>query len=333
MKCSNCGAEVKDGDKFCTFCGNDLEKQRAEAETAVGYCVKCGAPLQEGYKFCVVCGAPVSGETPAETSADTEKPEPETASEEEEKPAGNAPEDAAEEETPAEETPDSENAESKPKEDLPVPTGETKPEAVSAPEAKASEQKPDAAKEKKKTKGIFLAIIIVLVLAIIGAAVYFIVADQQDKKAALNASIRMSQKANEKRKIDLNSTEDESYVNELRQQAYEKVGSLNDGWTDPSIMGNYELVDGPIADGDDVVLFYKVDVNTDGYYIVSPTYYTCFYTYVKFKNVYIENGEMHFDKAVTPKCHLNLFDSDYSENYHHHVQGFGSLEAAKDYAM
>ncbi|MDD5886961.1 MAG: zinc ribbon domain-containing protein [Oscillospiraceae bacterium] len=329
MKCSNCGAEVKDDDKFCTFCGNDLEKQRTEAETAVGYCVKCGAPLQEGYKFCVACGAPVSSATPAETSADTETTEPEAASEEEEKPAENAPEDAAEEEKPAEETPDSENAESKPKEDLPVPTGETKPEAVSAPETKEPEEKPDAAKEKKKTKGIFLAIIIVLVLAIIGAAVYFIVADQQDKKAALNASIRMSQKANEKRKIDLNSTEDESYVNELRQTAYDEVGSLNDGWRDPSIMGDYELVDGPTADGDDVVLFYKVYVNYAQYGVYSDAY-SWFFTYVKFKNVSIQNGQMHYDKVVTPGYHFNAFNTPDSQ---HNVQGFRTLEQAENYAM
>lgn len=329
MKCSNCGAEVKDDDKFCTFCGNDLEKQRAEAETAAGYCVKCGAPLQEGYKFCVACGAPVSSGTPAETSTETETTEPEAASAEEEKPAENAPEDATEEETPAEETPDSENAESKPKADLPVPTGETKPEAVSAPETKESEEKPNAAKEKKKTKGIFLAIIIVLVLAIIGAAVYFIVADQQDKKAALNASIRMSQKANEKRKIDLNSTEDESYVNELRQTAYDEVGSLNDGWRDPSIMGDYELVDGPTADGDDVVLFYKVYVNYAQYGVYSNAY-SWFFTYVKFKNVSIQNGQMHYDKVVTPGYHFNAFNTPDSQ---HKVQGFRTLEQAENYAM
>lgn len=326
MKCSNCGAEVKDDDKFCTFCGNDLEKQRTE--TAVGYCVKCGAPLQEGYKFCVACGAPVSSATPAETSADTETTEPEAASEEEEKPAENAPEDAAEEEKPAEETPDSENAESKPKEDLPVPTGETKPEAVSAPETKEPEEKPDAAKEKKKTKGIFLAIIIVLVLAIIGAAVYFIVEDQQDKKAALNASIRMSQKANEKRKIDLNSTEDESYVNELRQTAYDKVGSLKDGWRDKSLMGSYSLVDGPIEDGDDVILVYEVNIDYSNYNYYGG--YTQFYTYVKFKNVYVQNGKLHYDSAVTPNYHLNAFNTPGSM---HKVQGFATEEEARDYAM
>ena len=60
MNCSQCGAEIAEGLKFCTQCG---------AETGQ-CCPCCGAKLEQGVKFCGVCGAALSAEASAERIAD-----------------------------------------------------------------------------------------------------------------------------------------------------------------------------------------------------------------------------------------------------------------------
>lgn len=68
MICKQCGTEVPDNYKFCTKCGNDLDKQREEEQAAQAansagdslHCPKCGAPIHAGDKFCTGCGADLS---------------------------------------------------------------------------------------------------------------------------------------------------------------------------------------------------------------------------------------------------------------------------------
>ena len=60
MKCRQCGAEVKEGAKYCKACGVKLDNQ---PETA-GFCKVCGAPLKPGAAFCTACGAKVSAVPP-----------------------------------------------------------------------------------------------------------------------------------------------------------------------------------------------------------------------------------------------------------------------------
>ena len=63
MKCSKCGNELKEGQKFCTKCGTPVNVQTQstvkQMDTAV--CPKCGNPLKPGQKFCTKCGTPVTG--------------------------------------------------------------------------------------------------------------------------------------------------------------------------------------------------------------------------------------------------------------------------------
>ena len=63
-KCSKCGNELKDGQKFCMKCGTPVSanpqpttKQQPASPTV---CAKCGNPLKPGQKFCMKCGTPVS---------------------------------------------------------------------------------------------------------------------------------------------------------------------------------------------------------------------------------------------------------------------------------
>lgn len=54
MICSKCGAQIMDGSKFCTHCGNKVEPKPVAAN--VSACPKCGAELKVGAKFCTKCG-------------------------------------------------------------------------------------------------------------------------------------------------------------------------------------------------------------------------------------------------------------------------------------
>lgn len=55
MNCSNCGAELPQGGKFCPMCGQAVSDR----------CSACGAELAAGAKFCHMCGAAVGAEAPA----------------------------------------------------------------------------------------------------------------------------------------------------------------------------------------------------------------------------------------------------------------------------
>jgi membrane protease subunit (stomatin/prohibitin family) len=48
--CSKCGAQVKQGIKFCPECGNSMAPPTQA-------CVKCGAAINQGAKFCPECGS------------------------------------------------------------------------------------------------------------------------------------------------------------------------------------------------------------------------------------------------------------------------------------
>ena len=88
MICKNCGAEVKDGVKFCPSCGYKVVPP-VQAAPEAGVCSDCGAKLKPGVKFCPSCGkktsengsdpqqsAPVPAPVPAPAPASTPAPAP-----------------------------------------------------------------------------------------------------------------------------------------------------------------------------------------------------------------------------------------------------------------
>ncbi len=60
MICPNCGAEIKDGSKFCNKCGFKIEVQPVAEHIENITCANCGVALAPGAKFCKRCGTPVA---------------------------------------------------------------------------------------------------------------------------------------------------------------------------------------------------------------------------------------------------------------------------------
>ena len=53
-RCTQCGKQFDDKNKFCTFCGGSLEDVNRTL-----FCVNCGKKINAGSKFCDFCGAKV----------------------------------------------------------------------------------------------------------------------------------------------------------------------------------------------------------------------------------------------------------------------------------
>lgn len=59
-QCPQCGKMVPQGQRFCGFCGNDMQKPAQEAaEKKIPRCANCGTPV-EGRKFCPECGKAIN---------------------------------------------------------------------------------------------------------------------------------------------------------------------------------------------------------------------------------------------------------------------------------
>jgi uncharacterized OB-fold protein len=62
MNCTNCGNELKPGQKFCTKCGTPVAvtTTATESKNIDASCPNCGNALKPGQKFCTKCGSPVA---------------------------------------------------------------------------------------------------------------------------------------------------------------------------------------------------------------------------------------------------------------------------------
>lgn len=64
LTCTECGAEIPEGRKFCSECGAKVVIP--EPEPAANVCPNCGAAIAEGKKFCGECGTKIEIPEPAE---------------------------------------------------------------------------------------------------------------------------------------------------------------------------------------------------------------------------------------------------------------------------
>jgi hypothetical protein len=148
--CQKCGSPVTPGMKFCESCGAKIE--------ALPACPKCGAAVAPEVKFCESCGAPVGpAAVPAEAPPVPRVPETPL---------------AGEAKTPAE-------VMAKVEEKIvPAPAEKPAPAPARVKESPQPEKIRDAPKEtgpKKPVSRQTMIIAGVIVLALLGAAVYFVV--------------------------------------------------------------------------------------------------------------------------------------------------------------
>ncbi len=149
QKCQKCGSPVTPAMKFCESCGAKIEALPAITEPVTA-CPKCGGALLPNAKSCGICGAPVGT-----ASAPLQ-----------EKPAGTAPV-AAPVAPPA---------------PLPAPVAEIKTPVQPAAKTEEKAAPAPAATEKARETGpkkpvsqTTMIIAGVIILALLGAAVYFVV--------------------------------------------------------------------------------------------------------------------------------------------------------------
>lgn len=138
MKCSNCGAEISDDSRFCTFCGakTELVEAKAEETPVETQSVQEAAPVQETQ--------PVQEETPVQEAAPEQETQPaqENAPEQEAQPTQESA--SAQEAAPVEETqPTQESA----------PVQETQPAQEQAPAQGAQPAQQEAPAQGQPQQG------------------------------------------------------------------------------------------------------------------------------------------------------------------------------------
>lgn len=329
MKCSNCGAEVPDTDKFCVHCGNDLEKQRTEQSAAVGYCSKCGAPLQKGFKFCVACGAPV----PDFTSEPTEPPAE----------SGEVPPDGMTFQPNAEDTSEI----NLPAQNLtatgPIPydaSAENNNEnaTFSADEGAVPPEKEE--KSKKTNRILTIVIIVLLVLAIAAVAVFLVLHFQGNSNNAQNRSVTTVSESEPDQQDTMTQSPPTQRVRAATQDyvvepgdrlidiGYDLIEETQRSWGHPQLWGGVASTGEYRQSGNDIVYLYEVSMDYSSY-SDDPNLdikHDSYYTYVRFNNVYDKNGEIHYSSYKKPKGEITnmAIASDGS----HYVAGYPTDTAA-----
>lgn len=75
MKCPKCNAELREGAKFCTKCGEKIVQQAGQQAEQQPVCAQCGAPLKPGAKFCTKCGTKVQAIAPVQEEPKAPQPQ------------------------------------------------------------------------------------------------------------------------------------------------------------------------------------------------------------------------------------------------------------------
>ncbi|MFA5267003.1 MAG: zinc-ribbon domain-containing protein [Methanoregula sp.] len=182
-KCQKCGNPVAPGLKFCESCGAKIE--------SLPVCPKCGAALNPNVKFCETCGAPASPTDapvipappePVPVAAPAVVPpvvkEPDAAPAPVAVPPAEPPQKAEERPVPAPEENPVPPAEPVKDEEKAALVSAEKPAPVSVKEPQKIEKIKEVPKEtgpKKPMSQTTMIIAGVIVLALLGAAVFFVV--------------------------------------------------------------------------------------------------------------------------------------------------------------
>nr|MBP7401503.1 zinc-ribbon domain-containing protein [Clostridia bacterium] len=169
MKCTVCGAELPEGAAFCNDCGNPIRQgapSPADAAPSAQSCPRCGAQARPEATFCPACGYRMkAAASPAQPAQPAPPVQPYT-------------------QPYAQPYPPQPAQPYAPPTQQPAPYPYVQPAQPYAQQPGYYAQQPGyyaqqpAARPAKKRKGALVAVIIVLLLAVIGAGTYFLFGKQ-----------------------------------------------------------------------------------------------------------------------------------------------------------
>lgn len=171
MKCKFCGAELLEGDKFCTACGKKVEWEEEQKPEWI-FCTQCGTKLAADSKFCTGCGAKVESSISSpvvitqeeQTTSVVEKPEVRIETSENMKKENEEQQESKEfAEKIGDQHPQKESKQEPVKEEF-LPQNDR---------LELADNKPETSDSNKKTIALVVVIVVVAVVLIIGAILLY----------------------------------------------------------------------------------------------------------------------------------------------------------------
>lgn len=298
-------------------------------------CPRCGAEVLPGDKFCTKCGATlVAPEPPMGQPAQpvTQQPvQQPTVQQPAVQPTVQQPPVQQPQQVPYQQ-PVQQPYYGQPQYQQPVqyPPQYAQPQQPQYPPQYAQPQQPAPEKSKRGKTPFWVWIIVgVLAAALIFCIVWFFVVPNVGNSG--NSGVAQSQgAANGPVYINAGSSDVEAAENDLGSQAEDTIRSqIQRSWRNPNIMKSVEKRKCR-WDGNTLVVSVFVSLNPDvtQYYFYDSKVYGGYFTYVKFNNVFKQDGGYHYDGSpIYPKGKLlNLFTDDSGD--HHKVAGYMTEDEA-----
>lgn len=326
--CPHCGAEIIPGDKFCTKCGQSIVGEPEEQKSAQAVPVP-NAPDQQGAVPQGQQGAPYA-QAPYQQPVQPYAQPPY-------QPGQPYPQQGQYPQQPMQngyygqpQYPPQQYAQ-QPQNNF---YGQPYQGQAYQPQPNPQNQQPsqDPAQEKaKRGKTPFWVWIIIGVLAaaIIFCIVWFTVPHTSSTNSAnVGQPGQSGNGAPSRVYVDSNSDLANGAVSALSDSAEETIRETTNSWRNKRLLGALNAVDHEWV-GNSLIVFVQVNIDYNQKWIdFSGTYYKWYYTYVRYDNVYYEDGEYHYESSSRPHGKLLNLYTDYSGD-HHYVAGYSSESEAE----
>lgn len=336
LHCSHCGAEIVPGDKFCTKCGQSIvdepvEQKEAQAVPASGDPEQHSAVQQgqqgapQGGPRCVQQPYPQPGQQYAQPLYQQGQPyPPQQGQYQQAVPNGYYGQPQYQQYPPQQyaQQPGQNNFYGQPYQ--------------AAPQNQPLQADAAAEKEKRGKTPFWVWIIIgVLAAAIIFCIVWFFVVPHTNSSNSANVEQAQTEQgeangsfeAPSRTYINQNSSNADDAESALEETTKQIVIDTRNGWRNPNLMSGVELQHYRWS-GNSLVITALVDINTNNSYnFISTINCEQYYTYVRFNNIYYENGQYHYESSSRPHGKLLNLYTDVTGD-HHKVAGYLSEDAA-----